>query len=75
VVGDGDTPQDEISLAHETESQATQVNMRKRIQSLRPVTTDVMDLQTKKKQTNKQKQSNNKTPYILLSIKSRISSP
>jgi len=63
VVEDGDTPQDEISLAHETESQATQVNTRKRIQSLRPVNTDVADLETKKKQANKQKQSNKKNIY------------
>jgi len=63
VVEDGDTPQDEISLAHETESQTKQVNTRKRIQSLRPVTTDVTDLQTKKRQTNKQKQSNKKNIY------------
>jgi len=48
VVEGGDTPQDEISLTHETESQSTLVNMRKCIQSLRPVNTDVLDLQTKK---------------------------
>jgi hypothetical protein len=61
VVEEGDTPQDEISLAHKTESQSSPVNIRKCIQSLRPVNTDVFNLQTKKEetnnQTNKQKQT------------------